>query len=161
MGLGSGLRRALFMRSVRKAQEEPPGGGAPPVNLRVRYALRLLLRDSDKPWPLPTLSYTVLISQPKLYELGTTMSMAGLAEVIWFEGKRSIRLTELGMQEVPNILSQYRSQRLIVILFRDGPRAAGYAWVTRRRDRAWRRAMKHGENAQELEAKANELDVLE
>lgn len=150
------------MRNLRKAQGEPPGGEVPQPNLRVRYMLRLLMRDSERPWPLPTLSLTVLISPAKLYDLGTTMSQVGLAEVIWFEGKRSIRLTELGMQEIPNILSQYRSQRLIMVLFRDGPRAAGYVLVTRHRDRVWRRAMKREQAAaQELDAKANELDVLE
>src|ERR1700722_14118440 len=90
--LGSNLRRALFMRNLRKAQGEPPGGEGMQPGLRVRYMLRLLLRDSERPWPLPTLSFTVLISPPKLYDLGTAMSRAGLADVIWFEGKRWMRL---------------------------------------------------------------------
>lgn len=161
MGLGNGLRRALFMRGLRKAQEEPPGGTAPQPGFRVRYALRVMLRDPGRTWPLGILSAKVMISQTRLYDLGVAMSRSGLAEVIWFEGQRSIRLTAQGIEEVPKVLAQFRSQRLIVILFRDGPRAAGYALVTRRRDRAWRRELKQADAAQDPDTKPNELDVLE
>lgn len=154
MDLGSGLRRALFMRNLRKAQEEPPEGSAPPLNLRVRYALRVLLREPGRAWPLPDLAVKVMIGPSRLFDLGTTMSRSGLAEVIWFEGARSIRLTELGAQEVPNILAQFRSQRPLVILVRSGPKAAAYAWIARRRDRAWRRQLRREQARQALDADA-------
>lgn len=162
-GLGSNLRRALFMRNLRKAQEEPPEGSPPPLGLRVRYVLRLLLRDPGRSWPLPELSARVLISQSRLYDLGVAMTRPGLAEVVWFEGRRSIRLTALGVQEVPHILAQFRSQLPLVVLFRSGPRAAAFAWVSRRRNRAWQRQLRHRQAVRELEAdaKPNELDLLE
>ena len=161
MGLGSGLRRALFMRGVRKAQEEPPGGPAPQLTLRVRYALRLMLRKPDRAWPLVELSARAMISQPALFDLGVAMGRTGLADLLWFEGNRSIRLTGLGIEEVPNLLAQFRSQNLIMILIRDGPRAAGYAWVTRHRDRVWRREFKRANAAREIDAAPNELDLLD
>ena len=161
MGLGSGLRRALFMRGLRKAQEEPPGGAAPQLGFRVRYVLRIMLREPDRTWPLALLSAKVMISQARLYDLGVAMSRSGLAEVVWFEGRRSIRLTAQGIEEVPNLLAQFRSQRLIMILLRNGPRAAGYALVTHRRDRAWRRGLKQGNATQDPDTKPNELDTLE
>ena len=142
MGIGAGLRRALFMRAFRKAQEEPPDGGPPSINRRIRYMLRIMLRKPDQPWPLPILSAKVLVSQRDLYELGAAFSTAGLAEVIWIEGQRSMRLTDVGIQEFPHILASYRSQLLIMILLREGPRSARYAWIARHRDRKWRRELK-------------------
>ena len=143
MGIGAGLQRALFMRAFRKAQEEPPDGSAPRINWRIRYMLRMMLRKPEQAWPLPILSVKVLINQQALYELGTAFSAAGLAEVTWIDGQRCMRLTDVGIQEFPGILALYRSQLLIMILLREGPRSARYAWVARHRDRKWQRQLKH------------------
>jgi hypothetical protein len=158
MGIGAGLRRALFMRSLRKAQEEPPDNVAPRINRRMRYMLRRMLHKPDQAWPLATLSSMALISQSRLYDLGVAFSTVGLAEVVWTDGKRCMRLTDLGAQDLPGILTLYRSQLLIAILLREGPRSAAYAWLTRHRDRVWRRAIKREQDSPE--SNAHETDVL-
>jgi len=158
MGVGAGLRRALFMRSLRKVQEEPPEWAAPPINRRMRRMLRMMVRTSDRAWPLPILSAKYLISQSVLYQLGTSLGVAGLAEVTWISGRRCMRLTELGIQEIPGILATYRSQRLIMILLRSGPRSAAYVWAVRRRDRAWRKAA--ARERESPDADAHETDLL-
>jgi hypothetical protein len=160
MGLWEGIRRALFMRRVRKAQYEWSGVGGPEINRRMRRALRVMLTGPDQTWPVSQLCSKALISQESLYELGKGLSSAGLGEVIWGNGVRVMRLTELGRQEVPRILASYQSQRLVMILLREGPRSAGYAWVARHRDRKWRRALKRGHGAAPPDADASELDIM-
>jgi len=160
MGLGEGIRRALFMRRVRKAQEELSGVGGPEINRRMRRALRVMLTSPGRAWPLNLLASKALISQKALYDLGKGLSAAGLGEVVWFDGLRCLRLTDLGVLEVPHILASYRSQYLVMILLREGPRSAGYAWVARHRDRKWRRALKREHDSAPPDADANELDVM-
>lgn len=161
IGLVDGLRRGLFMRRVRKSQEDLPGGSAPEPTRPVRRALRVMLGSPGRTWPLADLAARARIGRATLFDLGVAMSRTGLAEVIWFEGDRSIRLTESGFAQVPDMLAQFSSQAPAVILFRDGPRAFGFAFVTRHRDRVWRRNFKRANAEREIDAAPNELDLLE
>jgi hypothetical protein len=135
-GFIRGLRRALFMRRLRRMQEEEPLPGAVP------------------PWSLNAIWYTFLILPVTTTELGEKLSAAYLANIRWVEGKRCLTLTEYGVGEFPAILDLYRSQRPLVVLLSRGPRAAGILWRMRHRDRVWKRRLKREQReARELRAK--------
>ncbi|MBR7838345.1 hypothetical protein KDL01_34060 [Actinospica durhamensis] len=137
------LRRALFLRRLRRQQaEEVPPGAVPHLNFRERRLLRAMLRRADQPWSLNVISFTFLIPPLTVVELGERLSPANLAFVRWINGVRHLVLTEVGISELPGILELYRSVRPLPVLLRHGPRAAALAWLTRHRDRAWRRRRK-------------------
>jgi hypothetical protein len=134
------LRRALFMRRLRRRQEEEVLPGAVPhLNFRERRLLRAMLRRPDRPWSLNAIWYTYLILPLTVVEFGEQLSTANLAFVRWTGGVRCLVLTEFGISELPGILALYQSVRPLPVLLRHGPRVAGLAWLMRRRDRAWRR----------------------
>lgn len=134
------LRRALFLRRLRRArEEEPPPGAVPHLNLRERRLLRAMLRRPEEPWTLNAIWYTFLILPLTIVELGEALSAANLAYVRWIGGVRCLVLTEVGSRELPDILALYHSTRPLPMLLRHGPRAAAIAWLLRHRDRAWRR----------------------
>jgi hypothetical protein len=134
------LRRALFMWRLRRQQEEDvPPGTVPHLNLRERRLLRAMLRRPEGPWTLNAIWYAYQIAPPAAVELGEQLSTANLAFVRWSGGVRCLALTEFGIGELPAVLALYQSTRPLPVLLRRGPRAAAAAWLTRRRDRAWRR----------------------
>jgi hypothetical protein len=140
----SSLRRALFMRRLRRAQEEQPLPGAVPhLSFRQRRLIRAMLARPQDPWTLNAIWYTFLIMPVTTTELGAELSAAYLANIRWIDGKRCLELTDYGVSEFPGILDLYRSQRPMIVLFRSGPRSAGILWWMRHRDRVWRRAQKH------------------
>ena len=142
-GFLTNLRRALFMRSLRRAQQEqPPPGTVPHLDFRQRRLIRALLAHPDAPWTLGAIWYTFLIMPITTRELGEELSAAGLASIRWIDGKRCLEISEYGVSEFPGILDLYRSQRPMIVLLRSGPRAAGILWWMRHRDRAQRRLLK-------------------
>jgi hypothetical protein len=145
-GFLANLRRALFMRALRQAQEEQPlPGSAPHLNLRQRRLIRAMLAHPERPWSLDAIWFTFLITPITVRELGEELTAANLANIRWVDGKRCLTLTEYGAGEFPGILALYRSQRPMIVLFRSGPRAAGILWMMRHRERVLRRARKHDE----------------
>jgi hypothetical protein len=146
-GFFTNLRRALFMRRLRRAQEEEPVPGAVPhLDYRQRRLIRAMLAHPEEPWSLGAIWYTFLIMPIATTELGEELAAANLANIRWVEGKRCLTLTEYGANEFPAILDLYRSQRPMIVLVRRGPRAAGVLWRLRHRDRVWRRRLKQGEH---------------
>jgi hypothetical protein len=142
-GFLANLRRALFMRQLRHAQEEQSlPGTAPHLNFRQRRLIRAMLAHPDRPWSLNAIWYAFLIMPDTMRELGEDLSAAGLANIRWIEGTRSLELTDYGVSEFPQILDLYRSQRPLIVLFQSGPRSAGILWWMRHRDRVWRRGQK-------------------
>ena len=134
------LRRALFLRRLRRSREEDvPPGAVPHLNRRERRLLRAMLRRPEEPWTLNAIWYTFLILPLTVVELGDRLSQANLAYVRWIGGVRCLVLTEVGAAELPDILALYQSSGPLPMLLRHGPRAAGVAWLLRHRDRAWRR----------------------
>jgi hypothetical protein len=142
-GFLTSLRRAWFMRQLRRAQEEQSLPGAVPhLNFRQRRLIRAMLARPDAPWTLDAIAYTFLLSPIIMREFGEELSTANLANIRWLNGKRCLTLTEYGVSEFPGILDLYRSQRPMIVLVRSGPRAAGILWWMRHRDRVLRRAQK-------------------
>lgn len=141
-GFFANLRRAWFLRNLRRANEEPPPGSVPPLNFRQRRMIKTILKHPDQDWTLNTIWYLFLLMPITVIELGEKLSAAGLASVVWVRGKRCLVVSELGASDFPTILGLYRSQALLVVLLRDGPKAAGVMWLLRHRDRVWRRARK-------------------
>lgn len=139
LGLGRGVRRALFMRGLRNRGAQEPEFGEVELNLRMRRALRLMLREPERPWSMAEFNWVTLMGPIALQEVIDRLCAAALAEKAWVERRRCVRLSEYGRQEIPVMLAAYRSQRIVVILLRDGPRAARFAWAVRRRGRQWRR----------------------
>lgn len=157
-GFFRGLRRALFMRRLRRMQEEEPLPGAVPhLSFQQRRLIRAMLAHPEQPWSLNAIWYTFLILPVSTTELGEKLSAAYLANIRWVEGKRCLTLTEYGVGEFPAILDLYRSQRPLVVLLSRGPRAAGILWRMRHRDRVWKRRLKREQREQresrELRAK--------
>lgn len=141
-GLIASLRRAWFLRRLRGDDEEPPPGAVPRLNLRQRRMIRVVLAHPDQNWTLAVICYTFLLMPITVRELGEKLSAAGLASVVWVNGKRCLVISELGTAEFPSILALYRSQAPLAVLLRSGPKAAGVRWWLRHRDRVWRRARK-------------------
>jgi hypothetical protein len=141
-GLFASLRRAWFLRSLRGDEDEPPPGAVPRLNLRQRLMIRAILRHPDQNWTLNAIWYTFLLMPVTVAELGGKLSAAGLASVVWVNGKRCLVISELGTAEFPGILALYRSQNPVAVLLRSGPKAAGLLWLAHHRDRVWRRARK-------------------
>jgi hypothetical protein len=134
------LRRAWFLRRLHRRQEEEPLPGAVPhLNFRQRRMIRALLAKPEQPWTLNAIWYTFLLLPMAVAELGDELSGANLAYVRWIDGKRCLLLTEYGVAEFPAVLELYRSQSPLVVLFRQGPKAAGLLCRLRHRDRVWRR----------------------
>ena len=141
-GFFANLRRAWFLRTLRSRDEEPPPGAVPPLNLRQRRMIRALLAHPEQKWTLDAIWYTFLLMPVTVTELGGKLSAAGLASVVWVDGRRCLVLSELGVSDFPAILALYRSQALLVVLLRSGPKTAGVLWWLRHRDRVWCRARK-------------------
>jgi hypothetical protein len=142
MGLWRAVQRALFMFRLRRLNEsEEPEYGEVVLNLRLRRALRMMLREPERPWTMAEFAWVSMMSTVALQEVIDRLSRAALAEQVWIDRRRCVRLSEYGRQEVPEMLAAYRSQRLIVILLRDGPTAAQFAWAVRRRRRQWQRQL--------------------
>lgn len=139
-GFLASLRRAWFLRSLRRRDEEPPPGAVPRLNLRERRMIRSMLAHPEQDWTLDAIWYSFLLPPVTVTELGGRLSAAGLASVVWANGKRCLVLSELGTAELPSILALYRSQAPLVVLVREGPKAAGLLWWLHHRDRVWRRA---------------------
>lgn len=141
-GLFASLRRAWFLRSLRGDDDEPPPGAAPRLNLRQRRMIRTILAHPGQDWSLTAIWYMFLLAPDSVTELGGKLSAAGLASVVWVNGRRCLVMSELGTAELPSILALYRSQTPLALLFRSGPKAAGVACWLHHRDRVWRRARK-------------------
>lgn len=141
-GFFAGLRRAWFLRSLRGG-EEPPPGAAPRLNFRQRLMIRTILSHPDQNWTLGAIWYTFLLMPVTVTELGGKLSAAGLASVVWVNGKRCLVISELGAAEFSSILALYRSRNPLAVLLRSGPKAAALLCLLRHRDRVWRRARKH------------------
>jgi hypothetical protein len=137
------LRRAWFMRQLRRAQEEQTLPGAVPhLDFGKRRLIRAMLVRPHAPWTLDAIARKFQISPIEMREFGEELSAANLANIRWIDGKRYLTLTEYGASELPGILDLYRSQRPMIVLLRSGPRAAGILWWMRHRDRVLRRAQK-------------------
>lgn len=142
-GFFASLRRAWFLRRLRGGDEEPPPGAAPRLGFRQRLMIRVILSHPDQNWTLGAIWYTFLLMPITVTELGEKLSAAGLASVVWVEGKRCLVVSELGTAEFPSILELYRSRNPLAVLLRSGPKAAGLLLLLHHRDRVWRRARKH------------------
>jgi hypothetical protein len=155
-GFIASLRRAWFLRNLRRGDEEPPPGAAPRLNFRQRRMIRVMLANPGQEWTLTAICYIFLLMPAAVTELGEKLSAAGLASVVWVNGRRCLVISELGTAEFPLILALYRSQAPLVLLLRRGPKAAGVQWWLRHRDRVWRRARKRelldGRDAQDESA---------
>jgi hypothetical protein len=141
--LFANLRRAWFLHRLRRVDEEPPPGSVPHLDFRQRRMIKAVLDHPEQDWTLNAIWYQFLLTPVTVAELGEKLSAAGLASVVWVRGERCLVVSELGTDEFPTILALYRSQALPVVLLRDGPKAAGAAWLQRHRDRVWRRRRKH------------------
>ena len=130
------LRRAWFLRRLRKRQEEEPlPGTVPRLDFRQRRLIRALLAHPERDWTLGAIWYTFLLMPMTVTELGEELGRANLAYVRWVEGRRCLALTEFGLEEFPGILELYRSQAPLPVLVRRGPRAAAIVWWIRHRER--------------------------
>lgn len=150
MGMGRGLRSALSTRRRQKRRRAllESDDGELELGLRLRRALRLMLREPGRPWPVREILWVSLMNPVRLQEAVDMLCKAAMAEVIWHDGVRCVRLSEYGLQEVPGLLADRRSQALVMILLRDGPRAARFTWAVRRRRRLWRRELEARERAE-------------
>ncbi len=82
------VRRALFMRRLRRAQQEQPLPGAVPhLGFRQRRLIRAMLAHPEEPWSLNAIWYTFLIMPATTTELGEKLTGAYLANIRWVEGK--------------------------------------------------------------------------
>jgi len=142
-GLVASLRRAWFLRGLRGDDGEPPPGAAPRLNVRQRRMINGILAQPDQNWTLDAIWYAFLLTPNTVIELGEKLSAAGLASVVWVNGKRCLVVSELGTADLPAILALYRSQHPLAVLLRSGPKAAGLVCLLHHRDRVWRRARKH------------------
>ena len=142
-GFLTNLRRAWFMRQLRRAQDEQTLPGAVPhLEFWQRRLIRAMLARPHTPWTLDAIARKFLVTPIAMREFGDVLSAANLANIRWIDGKRCLTLTEYGVAEFPGILDLYRSQRPMIVLFRSGPRSAGILWWMRHRDRVLRRARK-------------------
>ena len=141
-GFFASLRRAWFLRRLRGDDEEPPPGAVPRLNLRQRLMIKAILSRPGQNWTIGAICYTFLLLPATVIELGEKLSAAGLASVVWVDGRRCLVISELGTAEFPSILELYRSRAPLVVLFRSGPKAAGVLWLLHHRDRVWRRTRK-------------------
>ena len=132
--LGNALLRAWRRRLWRRADG---AGSEPELSRGMRRALRIALRRPERPIPVGDLSWQVPMLPDALVEQAQALSATGLVVLAWRDGRRCLRITPEGAAQLPEILRRFRSQALPLILLREGPRAARFAWAVRRRRRKW------------------------